>query len=103
MLHPLHPYSGTDIPLSLQNSASYGSPQVTVPKPSPKISENERENLHMILLCKKGSHGVCVRESTKKGMLEREGRERLQALACCKILLLDGEDERNKQVPEAFT
>ena len=26
-----------------------------------KTVQNELENLHMILLCKKGSHGVCVR------------------------------------------
>ena len=26
-----------------------------------KAVQNELENLHMILLCKKGSHGVCVR------------------------------------------
>jgi len=34
-----------------------------------KTVQNELENLHMILLCKKGSHGVCVRGKQRSILL----------------------------------
>ena len=34
-----------------------------------KTVQNELENLHMILLCKKGSHGVCVRGKQRSSVI----------------------------------
>jgi len=40
-----------------------------------KTVQNELENLHMILLCKKGSHGVCVRGNGNSPRRKANGRK----------------------------
>ncbi len=44
-----------------------------------KTVQNELENLHMILLCKKGSHGVCVRGKQRSIPLPLTARGRASA------------------------